>query len=317
MSPLTFKQFIIEGREGDRVGIQHLYHPTKSHLSMNFFTFKEVVEYLKQHNGILHSENANLSEKADGIALKFGVLPDHKFFMQSSYSGVVTDPNEFETRIKYEPVKRAFKENFYKLQELVASAFENNKNGITIQAEWLYSPLALERENKPGAVYFVATDYDITKLGTWSTFVIINVSDSNGKPINHVLPKLLKLTNKEVKFLPAGIDVFPDINLRMETVNALNVISDLYRQYPDLDNTLKSKSLKHVDVRARKELSAYIINQLTPVQAAMYQKLLDTASTVAGRLGEFEGIVVKIGNLLFKVNTPEFFKNKEERDAKL
>ena len=35
MSHLTFKQYVlIEAREGDRIGIPHLYHPAKPNISM-------------------------------------------------------------------------------------------------------------------------------------------------------------------------------------------------------------------------------------------------------------------------------------------
>ena len=51
MSPLTFKQHIfIEAKQGDRVGIPHLYHPTKSHLAMEYNTFVEFIDALNKVN---------------------------------------------------------------------------------------------------------------------------------------------------------------------------------------------------------------------------------------------------------------------------
>lgn len=319
MSHLTFKQFIfIEAKEGSRVGIQHLHHPTKPHLSMNYNNFIKFIDQLNKERGVIKSSNAELSEKADGVALKFGFKPDGNFFMQSSYSGVVTDPEEFESRIKYAPVKEAFKTNFYKLRDLVYPVLSNAKNGVVVQAEWLYSPLALERENKPGVVYFVATDYDVSKLGSWSTFVIINCTDLNGKPLPNITNKLTDLTTEEVKFLPAHINVFPDINLRSEVITANNVINDINKEYPDLQSVISSKSLKRVDIVKRKQYNEYIKSAIAPIQEAIYQKILSTAMQVAGRLGEFEGIVLKLTiddqPFMFKVNTPTFFINKEEKD---
>ena len=319
MSHLTFKQYVlIEAREGDRVGIPHLYHPAKPHLSMEYNTFVKFINQLNKERGVIKNSNAGLSEKADGIALKFGFQADGRFFMQSSYSGIVTDPEEFESKIKYPPVKEAFKNNFYKLQELVRPALVNLKNGVIIQAEWLYSPLALERENKPGNVYFVATDYDVKKLGTWSTFVIINCTDLNGKELPNVANKLTKLTTEEVKFLLAHIDVFPDINLRNEVVAANNVISQINKDYPDLQEVISSKSLKRDEVAKRKQYKEHIQKAISPIQEQVYQKILSVATTVAGRLGDFEGFVLKLtvdGNpFMFKVNTPTFFTNKDQKD---
>ena len=319
MSPLTFKQHIfIEAKQGDRVGIPHLYHPTKSHLAMEYNTFVEFIDALNKERGVIKSSNAELSEKADGIALKFGFLADGKFFMQSSYSGIVTDPEEFESTIKYPPVKEAFKSNFNKLRELVYPALLNVKNGVIIQAEWLYSPLALERENKPGMVYFVATDYDTVKLGKWSTFVIIKCTDLNGKNLPNITTRLVKLSTDEVKFLPAYIEIFPDINLRADIVAANNIISDINVKYPDLQVVISSKSLKREDIAKRKQYKSYIQQAIAPIQESIYQKILATAMTVAGRLGDFEGIVIKlnIGDkpFMFKVNTPTFFANQEQKN---
>ena len=319
MSHLTFKQYVlIEAREGDRIGIPHLYHPAKPHLSMEYNTFVKFINQLNKERGVIKNSNAGLSEKADGIALKFGFQADGRFFMQSSYSGLVTDPEEFESKIKYPPVKEAFKSNFHKLQELVRPALVNLKNGVIVQAEWLYSPLALERENKPGNVYFVATDYDVKKLGTWSTFVIINCTDLNGKELPNVANKLTKLTTAEVKFLPARIDVFPDINLRNEVIAANNVISQINKDYPDLHEVISSKSLKRDDVTKRKQYKEHIQKAISPIQEQVYQKILSVATTVAGRLGDFEGVVLKLtvdGNpFMFKVNTPTFFTNKDQKD---
>ena len=204
------------------------------------------------------------------------------------------------------------------MQELVRPALVNLKNGVIVQAEWLYSPLALERENKPGNVYFVATDYDVKKLGTWSTFVIINCTDLNGKELPNVANKLTKLTTAEVKFLPARIDVFPDINLRNEVIAANNVISQINKDYPDLHEVISSKSLKRDDVTKRKQYKEHIQKAISPIQEQVYQKILSVATTVAGRLGDFEGVVLKLtvdGNpFMFKVNTPTFFTNKDQKD---
>ena len=129
---INFKQFITEAtKEGDRVGIQHLYSQNKPELySMSPENFKQFVSFLQQNKGQITPENSTVTEKVDGMALKVG-NDEQGFFVRSSYSGKVYEPEGFASVIKYPPAREAFANSFDRIKHLVWSTFIV----INIQAE--------------------------------------------------------------------------------------------------------------------------------------------------------------------------------------
>lgn len=309
---------------GQRVGVQHLYSEYKpEQYSMDFENFTKLLDSLEQTAGIIQPGNSSVSEKADGLSIKFGVTPNNKFFLQGSYSGPVTDGN-FANKIIHGPTRRAFEENFNKIKKLVFKTLLRYKkdldlNGIRVQAEWLYSPFALTRDDVPGLVYFVATNYVKDKLGAWSTFPLINVTDYNGidlSPdlIESITGSLVDLSNDDVKFIPLGIDVFEPINLKYETDNAVQEIKAFEMQNPNYEEILYNTSRKRNDQIAKKEMRSHLIKILLPYQRRMHTKILRKLGKLAGKLGDYEGLVIKILQpnevFTFKVISPTFHKNK-------
>lgn len=310
---------------GTRVGVQHLYSMYKSdQYSMSFENFSNLVDVLQDSNGIIQPGNSSISEKADGLSVKFGITPDDKFFLQGSYSGPVTD-GDFSGKIKHEPTRIAFESSFDKIKKLVTPVLRRYKkdldlNGIRVQAEWLYSSFALARDNNPNVVYFVATDYQKDKLGTWSTFPIINITDYQGSELNQdikydIVKSLTDLSTDKVKFLPLDIDVFAPIDLSQEVQAAQHEINNFKSQYPNYEEILNNPSRKREDQQEKKSLRQHIVRVLLPIQKRMHLKILKELSRLAGKLGEYEGLVIKLkgvdGNpFTFKVISPSFHKNK-------
>lgn len=310
---------------GERVGVQHLYSQYKPEsYSMSFENFVKLTDALKKAGGVIQPGNSSISEKADGLSIKFGIDPNNKFFLQGSYSGPVTDGN-FKGKIKYDPVRLAFEENFNKIKKLVYKPLlkykkDLNLEGIRVQAEWLYSPFALTRENLPGIVYFVATNYERDKLGKWSTFPIINVTDYNGRELdrdtlNDIVYSLVDLTTDEVKFIPLDIDVFDSIDLSEETNNSIQEIKIFKAQNPNYEDILYSTSRKRDDQKAKKDMRSHLVRILLPYQEKMHKKILRKLDKLAGKLGDYEGLVIKIQQpgdepFAFKVISPNFHKNK-------
>ena len=309
---------------GQRVGVQHLYSEYKpEQYSMDFENFTKLLDALEQANGIIQPGNSSITEKADGLSVKFGVTPEDKFFLQGSYSGPVTDGN-FKNKIKHEPTRRAFEENFNKIKKLVYKPLLRYKkdlklDGIRVQAEWLYSPFALAREDAPGIVYFVATNYEKDKLGSWSTFPLINVTDFNGREISldlleGITKSLVDLSNEDVKFIPLDIDVFDPMNLKNETDGAIQEVKTFESQNPNYEEILYNTSRKRDDQLAKKAMRSHLIKILLPYQRRMHAKILRKLGKLAGKLGDYEGLVVKILQpdevFTFKVISPTFHKNK-------
>lgn len=311
--------------EGTRVGVQHLYSDYKSdQYSMSFENFVNFLDVLDDANGIITPGNSSVSEKADGLSVKFGLNPNNEFFLQGSYSGPVTNGN-FAGKIKHEPTRVAFEQEFNKIKKLVLPTLKRYKkelgtDGIRVQAEWLYSPFALQREDNPNVVYFVGTNYEKDKLGVWSTFPIINITDYNGEDLSEdskydITNSLVNISNKDVKFLPLNIDVFSPINLSVEMHQAEQELNIFYSQYPNYLEILNNPSRVREDQKNKKELRQHLNFILLPIQKRMHEKILAELNKLAGKLGEYEGLVIKLKTpdgtpFIFKVISPTFHKNK-------
>jgi hypothetical protein len=299
--------------EGSRVGISHLYSLNKPELySMDFNTFKTFINILDKNNGIISPTNANVSEKADGMALKVGLL-NNEFYMQSSYSGMVFNKEEFKTKIKYPPVIDAFVNNFDKfkiLLEPVLSKHTDENGNIMVQCEWLYSPLAEPSPTREGFVTFQKTEYDVNKLAKHSTIVIIKTEPSSKLDI--IEKELVDLSTEEIKFVSSKIPTFENINLQGFLNKCKNAINYLETTL-DLD-FLSSKQRDRASINKRKEIKEEIAKTLLPIQKEMYEKILDGILKIDGRLGDTEGYVIKAQadneEIMFKVNNPKFMASK-------
>ena len=309
---IEFKKYFLhklfEAKEGDRVGIQHLYSHNKPELySMSFTNFKKLVEYLEQNGSKIGPSNSSVSEKVDGLALKAGNDEVGNFFVQSSYSGKVYKSQDFLSTIKFPAAQRAFMDGFDKLKENIKPIIGDEP--CTIQFEWLYSPNATKLEDRPGMVSFVVAGYDANNLGSWSTFVILNVSCQKADP-SQIKSKLLKLSNEEMKFMLPDVEAFTPIDLTQETLKAKEIINQIERlqlskQIADLKGNRKRDA-----VQKRKQLENQLSSLLLPVEKLMYEKIVSNLIKTEGILGDIEGYVIKAGDLTFKANNPEFMKTK-------
>jgi len=310
---ITFKQFIQEAtKEGDRIGIQHLYSQNKPELySMSPENFKRFVTYLQQNKGMITPENSTVTEKVDGMALKVG-NDEHGFFVRSSYSGKVYEPEGFAAVIKYPPAREAFTNSFDRIKHLVLPII--GKHNITIQLEWLYSPNALEADPASGKVSFVVAQYSKEKLGTWSTFIIINIQADEGVNVDAIRKKLLTINDKEVKFILPNVDLFHSVDLRQETLKAQKAFSQIDKLEQELEQ-IKEKIAaggpgRNALVSQRRAIVSQIQEKLLPIQKEMYTKIVNNLLQTEGLLGDIEGYVVKAGDLMFKVNSPTFMSAK-------
>lgn len=302
---MKFSQFyyLQEKNEGDRVGIQHLYSANKPELySMSLANFKYFVSLLQKNGGIISPENSSVSEKVDGMALKVGT-DERGFYVRSSYSGKAYDASHFETTIKFPQAREAFMNSFEKIKSLIYPLIKGKQ--CEIQLEWLYSPNALTSERE-GYVSFVVANYQKEKLGSWSTFVILNITgdvDQEG-----LRKRLVSLSNKDVKFLLPNVNVFRPVDLTKEIAQASKALGSI-AQYEEIIKQYQG-SLKRMDVKKRKDATQAIHTVLLPIQKAMYEKIANNLIKTEGILGDIEGYVIKAGDLMFKVNNPHFMSAK-------
>ena len=314
---ITFKQFLTEAvKEGDRVGIQHLYSQNKPELySMGLDNFRRFVGYLQQNKGMITPENSTVTEKVDGMALKVG-NDEQGFFVRSSYSGKVYEPEGFVTAIKYPPAREAFMNSFERIKHLIGPII--GKHNVTIQLEWLYSPNALEADPTTGKVSFVVAQYEKEKLGTWSTFIVINIQGDEGVNTDSIRKKLIAINDKEVKFILPNVNLFHSVDLRPEVLQAQKAFTAIAKTEQEL-NSLKEEIAvgglgRNKLVQRRRELEAIIHEKLLPIQKAMYTKIAANLLKTEGLLGDIEGYVIKAGDLMFKVNSPHFMSTKFNKE---
>ena len=310
---ITFKQFLTEApKEGDRQGIQHLYSQNKPELySMDLGNFKLFVSYLQQNNGMITPENSTVTEKVDGMALKVG-NDENGFFVRSSYSGKVYNPEDFMTAIKYPPAREAFMSSFERIKHLITPII--GKHHVTIQLEWLYSPNALEADSNSGKVSFVVAQYNKEKLGAWSTFIVINVQGNEGVNTDSIRKKLIAINDTEVKFILPNVNVFQSVDLRPEVLLAQKAFTSLSKLEQELVSLKDQISLggpgRNKLVPRRREIEAKIHEKISPIQQQMYTKIANNLLKTEGLLGDIEGYVIKAGNIMFKVNSPRFMSAK-------
>jgi hypothetical protein len=304
-APSNFDKFLSEStKEGDRVGIQHLYSLNKPELySMSYPTFKRIVEFIDSHGGKISSKNTQLAEKIDGIALKIGIDADG-YYMQSSYSGKVYDPSEFAQRIKYEPVKKAFIDNFEPIKNHITSTLGSDSN-YEIQLEWLYLPIATINKVENTASFVVA-QYDMSKLGKISTFAILKSSNPA------LIQKLVKSSNPDFAFFAPNVSEYSDISVSSEIRAAKSAIDKIESQKL-LDRIEELKGNRNRDAIAeRKSLEAKLQSIILPTQKLLYDKIVKHLFKLEGFLGQVEGYVLTAGDVLFKVNNPAFMQTKFE-----
>jgi len=310
-----FKQVLLEA-EGDRVGIPHIWSANKPELySMNYETFVKFVNFLKQNNDEISPSTSNLSEKLDGMSLTVG-KDENGFFVRSSYSGKAYSAEQLGQGVKYPPAKEAFVKSFDPIKNIV-DPIMGDKQGL-IQLEWMYTPNGFSKED-PHSLTFVATSYKKSNLGSWSTFGIIKVEgDLNPEEVKS---KLVASSNDEVKFVAITIDTFEPINLKEERIKAekaLAAVASTYNQFKAEATTINDKrankeKITRVETQHRDSLLSTVRQTLMPIQEEIYNKVVKDLQRVEGILGDVEGYVVKAGDLMFKINTPNYMQGKHKK----
>ena len=317
---------------GKRSGIQHLYseyNPTAN--SIGFENFQEFVNVLDDNKGIIQPGNSTATEKIDGMSCKFGITADNKFFLQPFNSNTIITDGDFKSKeaksVGSRIVREAFEKNFNEIKKVVYKTLLQYKrqlkieSGIKVQAEWLYSPFAIPREDTPGLVYCIATNSETDKMGKWSTFALINITDLQHNELsedikNDISVSLVNLTTKDIKILPFNIEMFRSIDLTEELQKAKQELSTFRFHYPNYQTVLYNPSKKQIDTKPKKELREHLQRVLLPIQKRMHEKIIKSIDILNSRLGEFEGILIQLNSasgvpLILKVVSPTLRKNKD------
>jgi len=294
-----------------RVGIQELN-------KLSAIKFLQLLKYFQEElKGILTKKHIKISEKIDGLGLRFGLNKEGKFFIESSRSEPVYNIGDFEEYTKnlknvsifqinrakhYDDILKLLK-NFKQLQEVLKKY--NNKKGIKIIGECLYIPLAELKDNK---IKFVNIYYDKNKLADKLTFIIFDIIDSEGKQYDNkekIIKDLKEISNKNIKFTDSLIN-FDKIDLTIE----LNNINDLLKNYDNVIKILKSRK-KELQMKKQE-----IIKLIEELKEKISKKILSLLKPKFG--DEFEGVVIELLNKSekYKIISDIFktrFKEKQKR----
>lgn len=300
-----------------RKSMQHLAHPK---YAMDPREFIEIVNWIeKQSEQKIDTTNAEFSEKADGIGIRFGLDESNRFFLESSRSGPQFDKGSFSKFAvgktgKANSISRAFDDM---LDTLDNSKIKNilkkhNENGIKVVGEAFYLPNAIQHNTDKDLIKFIATYYRRDRLGDWATVVVFDILDGDGErhPDAEKIKKELKATSdKNLIFDGPQIDVKDSVSFTKEIKDLKKLIAKLEKeQGGKIEDILADKSRKRTDTQKRK-----LIKQEVGKFQKTFSDKLGKLFTV-GKFGpQFEGLVVKLANgIMFKITSDTFRNQKDD-----
>ena len=323
--------------KGARKGIKHLYNPGNA-AELDALGFLDLVKELNKTKGILENEkNISITEKADGTSFCFGLDNEGKFFTMKSNGSPRYSANEIINRclagteqkqgkaivtIDAMNTAKMFKklETNKKIQSILKPLAKKYES-IKITAEMLLTGSGMINK-ETNQIRFVGTNYDIDKLGTFGTLVIINVTDIYDNPIpnaNSIIEELCDCTTDELKIE----------NTKLENVKPINITKELKtinKEIKNLDDALKEQqglSLEEVLSSKDRTKNAQALKKSVKTEINGLQKILNDAldnvlSDIGGKWGEdYEGRVFKLANgQMVKITSDKFkeFKSKHSLD---
>ena len=323
--------------KGARKGIKHLYNPGNA-AELDTLGFLDLVKELNKTNGILENEkNISITEKADGTSFCFGIDNDGKFFTMKSNGAPRYSANEIINRclagteqkqgkaivtIDAMNTAKMFKklETNKKIQAILKSLAKKYET-IKITSEMLLTGSGMINK-ETNQIRFVGTNYDIDKLGTFGTLVIINVTDVYDNPIpnaNSIIEELCDCTTDELKIE----------NTKLENVKPINISKELTtinKEIKKIDDALKEQqglSIEEVLSSKDRSKNAQALKKSVKSDINGLQKILNDAldnalSDIGGKWGEdYEGRVFKLANgQMVKITSDKFkeFKSKHSLD---
>jgi len=307
-----------------RKGIKHIYGGDEGKYSMAPQDFLDIIRFIKSSNeGKLNRANTKISEKADGFSLKIGLDGNDNFYIESSHSGPVFDEGKFrqftiDKKGESDPVSEGYEDilktlkNDKKIQEYLKSI--NTPSGIKIQTESFYMPIGKGSDKDNSIVKFVATWYRKDNLGSWATFVVINVTDGKGRPleqskVDKIKEELKNLSTNKIKFDYGDIPDFSEIDMTTEIQKVEDFINKIEKEYGQKIDAIINNSSRQKTVMEKKRL---IKQEMLKIQKEFAKRLSNLIKS--GKFGdEYEGLVFDLSNQIqFKVVSDRFKEAKKE-----
>lgn len=288
----TFKQFIKESVSASkRVGIEHI----SSLKPLEFISF---CNYLKKDlKGIISQEKVKINLKIDGCGVRFGVDPESKkFYLESSHSGPQFEVGSFSefARNKY-GLSNSISEQYDDVLDSLKKMKELNNylktNPVKIHAELLYTPNAVESNNK---LQFLVVNYDKAVLGKKFTLVMYKVETDSDE--TEIIKQIKTFSTPEIKFEDQRLN-FNNIDVSYEVTNFLELIE----KEKNIEEILKSR--KQIDQPAK----VAILEIVSEFQKKISKKIISSKFEHVLGTDSMEGIVLYFDNgKVVKVVTDEY-----------
>lgn len=311
--------------EFDKTSRKGIKHPFQIAQLEGPGKFVEFINYLKNDlHGKIDSDEIDITEKIDGFGIRFGCTDDN-IFIESSYSGLIFDQGHFSNYAKeknYKGEGLIIFQGFDKMLKIfqedpqISSILKENQP-IKLIGECLYTP-AGRKSGK--SITFVATEYDMDKLGTLATIVLFHSIPP--KNFNRTMKKLKSLNRTDIKFetpkinYQFTIDILPTLNKFSKELEEFgSVIQDKYPnlEYEDILNLpLKRKAGVgkefYVSLKSAKtELVNFMMDWGKRIENEM-------SKPIRGKFGKSsEGVVINLPNdRTIKITTDIFNTSKLE-----
>jgi hypothetical protein len=266
-------------------------------LKIKAMTKKQMVEFIKKiapyvKNGKINSTELNITEKVDGSSVKISWYND-TINIESSYSGMVSDPNDF----KKNPFGEPFAEVLKYYQKTFTKQFRKtfgDKN-FKVVGELFYTK-DIETD-KDGSVTFVATKYNPKMLGKIATVVTFTALEYDGNSFSKPNNKILKQFNN-----------ISDKNVTVQTIKELKFQSEINMDVPVLQQILKKPEIILEDKELLETVRAAFIASFGDAlkNAKQYEGDLKSIGSV------IEGIVLDLGDMQVAYQNPEWQKMHKE-----
>ena len=313
--------------QGARRGIKHLYNPGNG-AELDALGFLELVDELNKTGGILENEkNINITEKADGTAFAFGIDDEGQFFTMKSKGAPRHSANEIIQRclagteqkqgkaivtVDAMNTAKMFKklEINTKIQKILID-IANKYGSSKVTSEMMLTGSGMINK-KTKQIRFVGTNYDIDKLGTFATLVIIKITDAYDNPVsnaNQIIDELCDCSTPELKIE----------NTKLEKVKPIDISGQLKvinKEIKDIDDALREQqglSIKEVleskdRTKTAQELKRSVKNSINKLQKILNDALVEALKEVGGKWGsDYEGRVFQFGNgQMVKITTDKF-----------
>lgn len=268
--------------------------------------FVSNMKYIKKYlDGIISNKFCDISEKVDGISVKFGMTKDGRFFMESATSGMQFEPKSFSKILmdkhgKSSEIMDALDDVFEMLStdKYIIELLSQYKNGIKLITELCY-PL-LDKEDGCYVSRFVTVSYDSKFFPLTINFILIKAIDEN--EVEYPYDEIISKFNILILMRDCKLHDWNPINLSKEIENVINYVDNI----ENFEYIIKSR--KKID----KELKDNIISNLLEHQNIITKKLLNNVNR--GLFGkDYEGIVFQLNeNIIFKVCPYKFYIDKEK-----